>query len=238
MLEKRWRAATRGLGALELVESSADIVVHVIPGRGVDEHRVASDGTQRVDLPVVNERGPLSAALVVSAALHELGHIWCCYADGADGAGHWAVEISDAGFSRVNRFGLMGATLHCLRYVPSAPDRCPDRFSDREMRVLGFAEFPPADACEGERAALEDRVETMRRQLDDLGAQIAELRAQLPRTSGGPPVTRLVPSGGTPRPVGSAEALRERVAELTRAYDERSDALRALVAKLVDLSPC
>src|SRR5207249_5700630 len=56
-LADAWRQATRGMGMLTVVPESADIVVNVVPARGTSGHWRAADGTERVLIYVVDERG-------------------------------------------------------------------------------------------------------------------------------------------------------------------------------------
>ena len=100
-LQNEWRLATRGLGALTLVPASADIVVYVLPGKGTSVHMLASDGSQRVLVYAVDEFGTVSAENSVAVALHELGHIWCCFGAGAGPDGHGASGLCFATQRRI-----------------------------------------------------------------------------------------------------------------------------------------
>src|SRR5205823_1415711 len=75
--------------------SSADLVVYVLPGKGTSVHLLAADGSQRVLVYAVDEFGTVSAENSVAVALHELGHIWCCFGAGAGPDGHWLEKIPD-----------------------------------------------------------------------------------------------------------------------------------------------
>jgi len=88
-LVREWSAATRGLGTLKLVPSSADIVIYVVPGRSNSLHLTSPDGSQRILLFTVDDLGSVSTVNSVAVALHELGHIWCCRGvdSGATGTG-------------------------------------------------------------------------------------------------------------------------------------------------------
>src|SRR5207302_128066 len=78
-LSNEWSLATRGLGSLNLVAASADIAIYVLPGHGTSFHSLAPDGTQRILLYIVGDNGAISPENAVAVALHELGHIWCCF---------------------------------------------------------------------------------------------------------------------------------------------------------------
>src|SRR5205823_3317865 len=60
VLEDEWRIATRNLGKLTLVESSADLVVYVLPGRGRSLNERSSDGTERILLYVADGPSTIS----------------------------------------------------------------------------------------------------------------------------------------------------------------------------------
>jgi hypothetical protein len=124
-LPTAWSAATRGRGGLTVVDASPGIVITVIAGAGTSIHE-ASRRRQDIRLYVADERGQLlSDAALTTSALHELGHIWCCYDADASG-GHWSSLVDDGPALGVNRFGLMSAVVGC----------CPNRFSDRELHAL------------------------------------------------------------------------------------------------------
>src|SRR5437773_6189860 len=89
VLADEWRIATRGLGALTLVGSSADVVVYVLPGRGTSLNERSSDGTERVLLYVAEGPSTVSTGKSLSIALHELGHSWCCFGAAAGPDEHW-----------------------------------------------------------------------------------------------------------------------------------------------------
>ena len=66
---------------------------------------------------------------------------------------------------------------------------CPNRFSDREMRAIGFSTFPPPipDACvtqalavDAQLAALDRQIETAKGTLAGLDAQIKTIERQYP----------------------------------------------------------
>ena len=166
-LAGEWSRATRGLGALRITSSSADIVINLIPGRGQSVNQHSSDGTQRVLLFTVDDLGqPVSPEHAVEIALHELGHIWCCFGEGAGPDEHWLEKIPDPELVGVNRFGLMTQPVTCRRAGTS--EICANRFSGRELRTMGFTEIPAPlpDACPIEFAALSARIAALDASLD------------------------------------------------------------------------
>jgi hypothetical protein len=167
-----WWRATRGLGALTIVTAAADLVVHVLPGRGTSVHERSSDGTQRVLLYAVDETGPVTAAKSVGVALHELGHTWCCFGPDAGPDEHWLERIADPQLVGVNRFGLMTKPVTCR--LNAAAEICASRFSERELRAMGFAEVPApvVDVCVAQFASLTA-------QLDSLDAALQTARAAI-----------------------------------------------------------
>lgn len=167
-----WWRATRGLGSLTIVPGAADLVIHVLPGRGTSVHERSSDGTQRVLLYAIGETEPLTADKSVGVALHELGHIWCCFGPDAGPDEHWLEQIADPQLVGVNRFGLMTNPVTCR--LNGTEEICAKRFSERELRAMGFAEIPPlmTDACVAEFAALTT-------QLDSLDAALQSARAAI-----------------------------------------------------------
>src|SRR5438309_10146182 len=178
-LQKEWSLATRGLGALSLVPSSADIVVYVVPAKGTSVHLRAADGSQRVLLYAVDEFGTVSAENSVAVALHELGHIWCCFGAGAGADGHWLEKIPDPLLQGVDQYGLMTHPVTCL--VGRGLESCPNRFSDRELRTMGFTEIPapPADPCVTQRNVLGARLATQGAAVDAAKAQAAVVKAKI-----------------------------------------------------------
>ncbi len=185
-LASEWSAATRGLGALALVDANADITVFVLPGRGTSLHVRASDGTRRVLLFVVDEFGTMAPENSVAVALHELGHIWCCSGPGAGSDGHWAEKLPDPLLQGVDRFGLMTHPVTCL--VKGALSSCPNRFSERDLRSFGFTAIPapPPDPCvtrsnelKARLAALEASLAESKAAIATLDARLADLRTQI-----------------------------------------------------------
>jgi hypothetical protein len=202
-LAGEWKAATRGLGSLKVVETSADIVIFVVAARGISVHRDAPDGSEDVELCVSGQLGPLNVENNVAVALHELGHIWCCYGPGSDGAGHWAANETSPGLYGVDKYGLMTDPVTCVRFGTILS--CPNRFSDREMQALGFKTFPPPapdpcivqalalgtqlEAMKGQLATLKGQIDGMRATLQSLDSQIASIEKRYP--SGRPPASVL-----------------------------------------------
>ena len=178
-LVKEWSAATRGLGTLKLVPSSADIVIYVVPGRSNSLHLTSADGSQRILLFMVDDLGPVSTENSVAVALHELGHIWCCRGADAGPDGHWLHSVADPLLQGVDRFGLMTHPVTCLVFPGFVT--CPNRFSERELRTMGFADVPvpPADPCVTQANALIARIDALDASLASTRATIDSTTAQL-----------------------------------------------------------
>jgi hypothetical protein len=185
-LPHEWTLATRGLGSLSLVASSADITIYVLPGRGTSVHGTAFDGTQRVLIYVVDETGAISPENAVAVALHELGHIWCCFGPDAGPDGHWLAKIPDPLLQGVDQYGLMTHPVTCL--VKPGLESCPNRFSERELRTMGFTEIPapPPDTCVAQATSLTSQIATIdgrlaasRSAIDAAKAQLASLESQI-----------------------------------------------------------
>jgi hypothetical protein len=175
-LVKEWSAATRGLGTLKLVASSADIVIYVVPGRSNSLHLTSPDGSQRILVFMVDDLGPVSTENSVAVGLHELGHIWCCRGADAGPDGHWLKSIPDPLLQGVDRFGLMTHPVTCLVFPGFVT--CPNRFSERELHTMGFAEVPAplADACVAQANALVVQIAA-------LDASLASSRATIDATT-------------------------------------------------------
>lgn len=194
-LSGEWKAATRGMGSLQVAESSADITMYVIAARGTSVHRTSlGDDSQDILIYVSDERGcvaspqfscPRTVENNVAVALHEIGHIWCCHGPGATDSGHWAEKLPSPGLYGVDKYGLMNEPVLCTRF--GAILSCPNRFSDREMVALGFTGFPPPapDPCITQSLSLRSQVNTIEAQLASLGAQIKAIETQYP--GGAPP---------------------------------------------------
>jgi hypothetical protein len=196
-LAKEWGIATRGLGALTLVPESADLDIYVLPGRGTSLHNLAADGTQRVLIYVVSDLGPVSPENAVAVALHELGHIWCCFGIDAGTDGHWLEKVPDPLLQGVDQYGLMTHPVTCL--VKPGLESCPNRFSERELKEMGFTQIPapPPDACVTQSTALQSQlkaldaslaseraiIDSQQNDLASLSAQIADIERQYPSRS-------------------------------------------------------
>jgi hypothetical protein len=178
-LTKEWSAATRGLGTVNLVPSSADIVIYVVPGRSNSLHLISPDGSQRILLFMVDDLGPVSTENSVAVALHELGHIWCCRGADAGPDGHWLQPVADPLLQGVDRFGLMTHPVTCLVFPGFVT--CPNRFSERELHTMGFAEVPPppADPCVTQANALVAQIQALDASLAASRATIEATNAQL-----------------------------------------------------------
>jgi hypothetical protein len=175
-LAKEWSAATRGLSTLKLVPASADIVIYVVPARSSSLHLTSADGSQRILLFMVDELGPVSTENSVAVALHELGHIWCCRGSDAGPDGHWLRPIADPLLQGVDRFGLMTHPVTCLVFPGFVT--CPNRFSERELHTMGFADVPapPPDACV-------TQANNLVTQINNLDASLASTRALIDATN-------------------------------------------------------
>jgi hypothetical protein len=230
-LATEWKSATRGLGALTIVEHSADITLFVLAARGTSVHRRAPDDSEDIVVYVEGELGQKTVENSVATALHELGHIWCCQGPDADAGGHWQTKLRDAGLYGVDKYGLMTDPVTCVIF--SAVTSCPNRFSDREMRALGFTSFPPpaSDPCvtqalslnaqygaaTSEIAGLEPQIAAGKARLASLDAQITTLRAQYP-------------SGAPPAVVGTFDGLVAQYNSLIAQNNARIDQYNALAA--------
>jgi hypothetical protein len=193
-LVTEWSAATRGLSAVKLVPSSADIVIYVVPGRSSSLHLTAPDGSQRILLYMVDDLGKVSTENSVAVALHELGHIWCCRGADAGPDGHWLEPIADSHLQGVDRFGLMTHPVTCLVFPGFVT--CPNRFSERELNAMGFANVPapPANACvtqanalvteinnlDASLAAWRVTIDTTNAQIESVARRISAIEAQYP----------------------------------------------------------
>lgn len=179
-LRAAWKDATRGLSQLDLAPGSADIVVKVVAAKAQSVHRTAPDSSEDVLIYVADQSGrPYALENVVAVTLHELGHIWCCRGAGTVD-GHWTTQEESPGLLGVDRFGLMNHPVNCL-VVPSGFLSCPNHFSDRELRTMGYEQPPPpvADPCVSQRDALLAQIATLKSQLDGLKATIDSTNATL-----------------------------------------------------------
>ena len=198
-LVKEWSAATRGLSTVQLVPSSADIVIYVVPGRSSSLHLTSPDGSQRILLYMVDELGPVSTDNSVAVALHELGHIWCCRGGDAGTDGHWLEPIADPLLQGVDRFGLMTHPVTCMVFPGFVT--CPNRFSERELRAMGFADIPApkADPCVTQANNLITQINNLdanlaatRRTIDATNAQLATISGRISAIESQYP-TRILP---------------------------------------------
>lgn len=183
-LVKEWSAATRGLGAVKLVASSADIVIYVVPGRSNSLHLTSADGSQRILVFMVDDLGPVSTENSVAVALHELGHIWCCHGADAGTDGHWLTSVADPLLQGVDRFGLMTHPVTCLVFPGFVT--CPNRFSERELHAMGFAQVPPppADACVAQANILVTQINALDASLESARTTIEATKGQLATIEG------------------------------------------------------
>ncbi|HEX9092815.1 MAG TPA: hypothetical protein VF902_02415 [Coriobacteriia bacterium] len=183
-LATEWKTATRGLGSLQVVDSSADITIFVVASRNTSHWVQGSDDSEHVVVFVSGEIGPRNVENNVAVALHELGHIWCCRGpDTKDG--HWLTKEASPGLYGVDKYGLMTDPVTCVSF--GSVLSCPNRFSDREMTALGFTSFPPPapDPCITQGLSLRSQINTLEAQLASLGGQVRAIELQYP--SGIPP---------------------------------------------------
>jgi hypothetical protein len=184
-----WSAATRGLSTLELVAAApADIVLTVVTARADSYLRHASDdGSAAIYLFPASNGGVLGAENFVAVALHELGHIWCCSGADASVDGHWAAPVADPLLQGVDRFGLMNHPVQCVVFA-SGVQSCPNRFSERELRTMGFTQIPPPErnACADSKSALlaqlatmNDRLATAKAGIERSDTKLAGLNTQI-----------------------------------------------------------
>jgi hypothetical protein len=129
-----WVTATGGKGQLAM-RTDADIDVKLEGTAGTSaltQHRRNGKVVSRtITIYALEGDRRLSASELVTVAVHELGHIWCCYGDGTVD-GHWT--DSPPGFSPV---GLMSSPMRCQGTAGNDPV-CPSVFSDRELKEMGL----------------------------------------------------------------------------------------------------
>ena len=185
-LADEWTKATRGLGRISVVDESPDLTIYVVAASGTSVHRKSlRDGSEDVVVFVNDvQLGRITVENGVATTLHELGHIWCCFGTDADGAGHWRAPLRDPGLYGVDKFGLMNDPVTCVTF--GAVLSCPNRFSDREMRAIGFETFPrPApDPCITQSRALQAQLDPLVGQLAILNTQIDSEKSRLAGLSG------------------------------------------------------
>ena len=188
-LVSEWSVATRGLSTLDLVTTAtADIVITVLAARDTSVHLTDGDGSQAIFLYVADPKaGTFSPDNFVAVALHELGHIWCCHGPDASADGHWAQAIADPLLQGVDRFGLMNHPVSCVVFAAGV-ESCPNRFSERDLRAMGFTQIPPPprNACVdsknallGQLAALKDQLATAKAAVEATEASLAGLALQI-----------------------------------------------------------
>jgi hypothetical protein len=182
-LASEWKNATRDLGGLTVVDQAADITIYVAAAHGTSVHRRGNDDSEDVVIYVDDALGPQSVENLVATALHELGHIWCCtgpgtFARGTKEYGHWLTPERDPGLYGIDKFGLMNDPVECAKF--GSIWSCPNRFSDREMRALGFASFPPPlpDPCVTQAFSLKAQINSARVTLADIKARVTEIDTQ------------------------------------------------------------
>src|SRR5438309_10911 len=162
-----------------LVGSSADVVVYVVPGRATSLNERSSDGTERVLLFVADGPSTISTGKSLSIALHELGHTWCCFGPAAGPDEHWLERTPAPELAGVNRFGLMVGPVPCR--IAAGREVCATRFSDRELRAMGFADVPAplAEDCSTELGAADAEISSLDRSLAESGRVIDSANATL-----------------------------------------------------------
>jgi len=177
-LVSEWTAATRGLSTLELATAApADIVITVVTARATSHLiRSSADGSMAIFLFPADDSGTLTADNFVAVALHELGHIWCCSGPDASADGHWAQPVADPLLQGVDRFGLMNHPVSCVVFGAGV-ESCPNRFSERELRTMGFTQIPPPP-----RSPCIDAKNALLAQLTSLTGQLATAKAALDAT--------------------------------------------------------
>ena len=187
-LVSEWTKATRGLSTLDLVSTAtADMVITILPARGTSVHVSAGDGSQAIFLYVSDGSGVFTSDNLVAVTLHELGHIWCCHGPDASTDGHWAQAITDPLLQGVDAFGLMNHPVKCT-FFAGGIESCPNRFSDRELRTMGFTQIPPPprNVCVDTKntllaqlATTKDRLASQKAAIDVMDTSLATLSAQI-----------------------------------------------------------
>ena len=233
-LVAEWSAATRGLSTLSLVSSApADIVLTVVTARASSYLSQSQDGSMAIFLFPADDRTILSADNFVAVALHELGHIWCCSGPEASPDGHWAVAIADPLLQGIDRFGLMNHPVSCIDFGGGV-ESCPNRFSERELRTMGFAQIPPParNACVDSKDALLAQLTTMKGQLASARAALDATETSL--TALDQQIRALearYASGMPPDVYASYQALIERYNAGATGEHAQVDAYNALLAR-------
>jgi hypothetical protein len=238
-LATEWKSATRGLGGLTLVDQGADIQIQVVAAKGTSVHRqYPDDQSQDVVVYVSDRLGPQSVENAVATALHELGHIWCCYGPGTYPAGteqqgHWLTNERSPGLYGPDKYGLMTDPVTCITFGTFVS--CPNRFRDREMTALGFTSFPPPviDACVSQALSLKNmlanqdaQVATMKAQLDAQSATLTSLDTQIQA------IKAQYPSGNYPPAVAAQfNTLVAQYNPLVGPYNQALNSYNALVGQ-------
>jgi DNA-binding FrmR family transcriptional regulator len=234
-LVSEWSAATRGLSTVELVTSApADIVLTIVTARANSYlTRSSADGSMAIFLFPADDGGVLSADNFVAVALHELGHIWCCFGPEASADGHWAQAIADPLLQGIDRFGLMNHPVSCVVFAAGV-ESCPNRFSDRELRTMGFTQIPPParNPCVDQKNALLAQLSTLNGQLasakaalDATDASLVTMNQQIKALEG------QYPNGMPPDVYSSYLALIDRYNAAVKTERAQVDAYNALSAK-------
>jgi hypothetical protein len=235
-LAAEWSAATRGLSTLELVDGPADMVLTVVTARAQSFlRRWSGDSSMAIYLFPADSAGQMSADNFVAIALHELGHIWCCSGPDASPDGHWARPVADPLLEGIDRFGIMNHPVSCTIFAVGVQS-CPNRFSDRELRTMGFTSIPapPRNACIDQRKALLAQLATLADQLKSgkagldasdaalatQKAQIASLEARYP--GGMPPDVYATYKGMVDRYNAGVAAARTRLAAYNVLVDQNN----------------
>jgi hypothetical protein len=188
-LAAEWSTATRGLSSLELVAAApADIVLTIVTARTNSYlSRWSGDGSMAIFLFPAADATVLSPDNFVAVALHELGHIWCCSGPDASPDGHWAQPLADPLLQGVDRFGLMNHPVSCIVFAAGV-ESCPNRFSERDLRAMGFTQIPPPprnacvdakDALLTQLAGLKEQLALAKAALDATDASLVNLNAQI-----------------------------------------------------------
>jgi len=237
-LSKEWKNATRGLGSLQVSEQSADITIYVFAGKGTSVHRTGgADGSEDIVIFVSDQLGLRSVENSVAVALHELGHIWCCTGPGTSD-GHWITPEVSPGLTGVDKYGLMNHPVTCL--VFSTITSCPNRFSDRELRAMGFTQLPPpaSDPCVAQKRNLIGQLTDARAQLTTLDAAIKDADAKLvPLRDQIKAIETQYPNGVPPSQYDAYQALVRDYNALALESRNRVNTYNALVAQTNALVP-
>ena len=235
-LVTEWTTATRGLSTLDLVANApADIVLTVVTARTNSYlTRSAADGSMAIFLFPADDGSILSADNFVAVALHELGHIWCCFGPDASADGHWAQPIADPLLQGVDRFGLMNHPVSCIVFAAGV-ESCPNRFSDRELRTMGFTQIPPPprNACVDSKNALlaqltglKDQLATAKTALEATEASLIAMDQQIKA------LEAKYPNGMPPDVYATYLALIDRYNATVKTEHAQVDAYNALSAQI------